>query len=500
VNLRLTEKVDELDQANSDLRNLFDSTEIATVFLDRHLVIRSFTPAISAVYNLIPSDEGRPLTDIVSRVRYPTLREDVAHVLSSLEPLERRVESENHLAHYILRIVPYRDPDSTVSGVLVTFIDVSSIVKAEEALVEADIRKDQFLATLSHELRNPLAPIRTAAGLLQSPNLPPEKMKHVQDVIRRQVAHMSSLLDDLLDVSRITRAAFQLKKDYVSLQAVIDGAVEAVQPAADAKRHELRVEPLSAPVMLEADGVRLTQVLTNLLTNAVKYTPSGGLIQLGVRFEPQHLVLAVRDNGIGLSAESMGKVFEMFARIDESRSEGGLGIGLALARGLMELHGGSLRVQSAGTGQGCEFQMLLPRTLVVTSPAPAPHQPAVHDTKVAARRILIADDNVDSAITLSMLLQLEGHEVHVVHSGAEALRRLGELRPDICICDIGMPDLNGYQVAERVRQEAWGRDVMLIAVTGWGQDSDKRRALSAGFDYHLTKPVDPDALEQLISE
>ncbi|HTP38534.1 MAG TPA: CheR family methyltransferase [Steroidobacteraceae bacterium] len=497
VNLRLTEKVDELDQANSDLRNLFDSTDIATVFLDRHLIIRSFTPAIAAVYNLIPTDQGRSLADIVSRVRYPTLREDVAYVLSSLEPLERRLVSENRLAHYILRIVPYREPDSTVTGVLVTFIDVSSIVKAEEALVEADVRKDQFLATLSHELRNPLSPIRTAAELLQSPQLQPEQMRHVQSVITRQVAHMSSLLDDLLDVSRITRAAFSLKKAYVDLQHVMDAAIEAVQPALNARHHELRLEPLPVPVVLEVDGVRMTQVLTNLLTNAVKYTPPGGLIQVGARFDAPHLVVFVRDNGIGLTPESMGRVFEMFTRIDSVRAESGLGIGLALAKGLMELHGGSLRVQSAGLGSGSEFQMLIPLALVVAD-APPPQATEENHAAVKARRILVADDNVDSATTLAMLLRLAGHDTHLAHSGAETLEQMRRLKPDVCICDIGMPGMNGYEVAERVRQEAWGRDVKLIAVTGWGQEADRRRSLAAGFDLHLTKPVDPAELEKLI--
>ncbi len=501
VNLRLTEKVDELDQANSDLRNLFDSTEIATVFLDRHLIIRSFTPAIAGLYNLIPSDLGRPLTDIVSRVRYPSLREDVAHVLSSLEQLERRLDSENDLAHYILRIVPYREPDSTVSGVLVTFIDVSSIVKAEEALMAADVRKDLFLATLSHELRNPLAPIRTAAQLLQASNLKPEEMKHAQSVIARQVAHMSSLLEDLLDVSRITRATFQLKKDYVDLGMLVDAAIEAVQSAMDAREHRLLLDRENLSVMLEVDGVRITQVLTNLLTNAAKYTRPHGLIEISAHFDAQHLVLSVRDNGIGLTSESTGRVFEMFSRIEtgEERAEGGLGIGLALAKGLMELHGGTLRVQSAGLGQGSEFLVYIPLSAVVASTDSVPVLEHTGSVAVKVRRILVADDNADSAAMLGMLLKLDGHDVRLAHSGTEALEQMPGFRPEIFICDIGMPGMDGYEVAERVRREAWGRDVMLIALTGWGQESDKRHAKAAGFDHHLTKPVDPVELQALIS-
>jgi two-component system, chemotaxis family, CheB/CheR fusion protein len=499
VNIRLTEKVDELDKTNSDLRNLFESTEIATVFLDRHLIIRSFTPAIATLYNLIPSDHGRPLTDIVSRLLYTTLRDDVAFVLSTIEPLERRIVRDDHSAHYIMRILPYREPDSTVSGVLVTFIDVTNIVQAEEALVAADVRKDVFLATLSHELRNPLAPIRIAAQLLQSPKLEPGELKHAQAIIARQVAHMSSLLEDLLDVSRITRGAFLLKKEYVYVQELIDDAVEAVQPAMDAKQHTLRVERLEASTLLEVDPVRITQVITNLLTNASKYTPKGGLVELTTRVEAQHLVISVRDNGVGLTAESMGTVFDMFTRVDSEigRSEGGLGIGLALAKGLMELHGGYLRVRSAGRGQGSEFIICIPRSLIVDAPQSKPAPSEETTNEAIRRRILVADDNRDSADTVRMILRLSGHEVHVAHSGTEAFEVAKRVRPDIGILDIGMPDMSGYEVAERVRHEAWGEKMTLIAVTGWGQESDKRRALAAGFDHHMTKPVDPEQLESL---
>ena len=265
VNIRLSEKVDELDKTNSDLRNLFESTEIATIFLDRHLIIRSFTPAIASLYNLIPSDQGRPLTDIVSRLHYDRLREDVFLVLDTLQPLERRIERQDRAAHYIMRVLPYREPDNTVSGVLLTFIDVTNIVRAEAALLDADQRKDVFLATLSHELRNPLAPIRTAARLLDAPGIAPNHLARVQSIITRQVAHMSSLLDDLLDVSRITRGAFLLKKEYVDIQSILDAAVEAAQPVIDSKDHTLNIERPDAPIMLEADPVRVTQVISNLL-------------------------------------------------------------------------------------------------------------------------------------------------------------------------------------------------------------------------------------------
>ena len=502
VNGRLTEKIDELDQTNSDLRNLFDSTEIATVFLDRHLIIRSFTHSIATLYNLIPSDQGRPLTDIVSRLNYHNLREDVAVVLSTLEPLERRITRIDRSVHYIMRILPYREPDSTVSGALITFVDVTSIVQAEAALVEADERKDIFLATLSHELRNPLAPIRAAAQLLQSAQVTPDELRRAQAIIARQVMHMSSLLDDLLDVSRITRGAFLLKKEYVDFKVLVEAAVEAVQASVVAKKHTLRVEYPAAPVVLEVDPVRITQVISNLLTNAVKYTASGGLISLATRSEGHDFIISVRDNGVGLASETTSKIFDMFTQIesDIGRAEGGLGIGLALAKGLVELHGGRLEALSAGLGQGSEFRISLPRSLIVDpsrlSPSPLPEG----NGAAVPRRILIADDNRDGAETMSMLMRLSGHEVYTAHSGAEAFEVAKSMRPDVGILDIGMPDMNGYELAERIRHEAWGEKIELIAVTGWGQAEDKRRAFTAGFNHHLTKPVDLDQLEALFKK
>jgi two-component system, chemotaxis family, CheB/CheR fusion protein len=499
VNARLNEKIDELDRSNSDLRNLFDSTEVATIFLDRHLIIRSFTQSIATLYNLIPSDQGRPLTDIVSRLNYYGLREDVDYVLSTLEPLERRITRLDRSVHYIMRILPYRDPDSTVTGVLVTFVDVTSIVQAEAALVEADVRKDVFLATLSHELRNPLAPIRTAAQLLRSPHLPPAELMRAQAIITRQVTHMSSLLDDLLDVSRITRGTFLLKKEYVDVRVLLTEAVEAVQPAMDAKRHTLRVDYPAAAVALEVDPLRLTQVLSNLLTNAAKYTKPGGIISVGTRFEANSLAIFVRDNGAGLTPHMITKIFTMFTQIesDIGRTEGGLGIGLALAKGLVELHGGRIEVTSQGLGRGSEFSILLPRSLIVETPSAAPADAAAGAELGVPRRILIVDDNRDAAETLGMFLELSGHEIHLAHTATEALGLAARTRLDIGLLDIGLPDMSGYELAERIRHEAWGAGMTLVAITGWGQANDKRRALAAGFNHHLTKPIDPTHLEEL---
>jgi two-component system CheB/CheR fusion protein len=498
VNLRLTEKVDALDSANTDLRNLFDSTQIATIFLDRHLIIRSFTPAVATLFNLIPSDHGRPLTDIVSRLDYEYLRQDVSQVLQTLEPLERRVVRNDQAAHYIMRILPYREPDSAVSGVLITFVDVTSIVQAEAALVQADMRKDIFLATLSHELRNPLAPIRTAARLLQAKELSASQLASAQAVIARQVSHMSSLLDDLLDVSRITRGAFTLKKSQVSIDELIGAAQEAAQSSIDAKRHTLRVQCELAHRMLEVDAVRMTQVLSNLLLNASKYTPSGGLITLECRLESHGICFCVRDNGAGIPPDQLGAVFELFTRIDSGtgHSDGGLGIGLALAKGLVELHGGHIEARSTGIGQGSEFIVSLPRA-VVCSDQTGPSSEGSRTQGEESRRVLIADDNRDGAECMQLYLQMQGHEAHVAFNGGDALQLAQRIKPEVAVIDIGLPDMSGYDLAQRIREETWGRGVLLIALTGWGQDSDKLRARAAGFDRHCTKPVDPAELERL---
>ena len=499
VNLRLSEKVDELGEANSDLRNLFDSTEIATIFIDRNLIIRGFTPAITALYNLIPSDIGRPLTDISSRLDYAGVRNDVARVLDTQQPLERRVMRQDRSTNYVMRILPYRESDSRVSGALVTFIDVTSIVQAENSLREADLRKDIFLATLSHELRNPLAPIRTAARLLDSTHLSAEDLMRLQAIISRQVGHMSSLLDDLLDVSRITRGAFALHKDFADVQALIEAAVEAIQPALEAKDHTLRLEHVSPRVIIEVDPVRITQVITNLINNAIKYTPPGGTITVGTRRAFHELELFVRDTGIGLAPETTTWIFDMFTRVssDAAPSDRGLGIGLALTRGLVELHGGRIEARSGGLGTGSEF--------TVTLPAPEVHAPdrprePAETSNGVARRVLIVDDNHDGADSLRMFLDFAGHDVHVADNGDQALGIAASVRPDVAVIDIGMPGMNGYEVARRIRAESWGSQVQLIALTGWGQFNDKQAAASAGFDHHVTKPADPSELMKLFTK
>jgi CheY-like chemotaxis protein len=381
--------------------------------------------------------------------------------------------------------------------------------RAEEALLEADRRKDEFLAVLAHELRNPLAPIRYAVAMARKEGRDEAERAQAQGIIERQVKHMSRLLDDLLDVSRITRGKLLLRRSPVDLATVIAAAQEPARPLMEERQHTLLVKLPQEPIRLVADPVRLAQVLANLLINAAKYTDSGGRIELEASRAGGELAIAVRDNGIGIAAEMMPRVFTVFAQASPAleRSDGGLGIGLALARGLIELHGGTVSAHSAGIGKGSEFVVRLP---LAPMEAEGESVGEAGDTTLpggaggpsrsAAKplRLVVADDNRDSAATCAALLEASGHEVSVAHSGREAFDLACRLKPDALLLDIGMPELNGYQLAQRIRATAWGRRAMLIAITGWGMEEDKRRALAAGFDEHLTKPFDPSGLEVLL--
>jgi len=373
---------------------------------------------------------------------------------------------------------------------------------AEAALREADRRKDEFLATLAHELRNPLAPIRHAVKILDVPGASDGQREWSREVIARQVQHMALLLDDLLDVSRITRGRLDLRKDYVSLQALVAAAVEPARPLIEAKHHSLEVALPSAPVELEVDPLRMSQALSNLLTNAAKYTDAGGTIKVRAALEPDGLAIRVQDNGIGLSAAAIPNLFAMFSQVDSviDRAEGGLGIGLALVKGLLALHGGTVEASSDGVGHGSEFVIRLPRSTLVsgvrnTIAAPAAAAPA----RGPRGKVLVVDDNRDAAETLALVLEMSGHELLVGHSGHEALDLGSRERPDAIILDIGMPDMTGYEAARRIRREAWGRKTFLLAITGWGQEDDKEAARAAGFDGHLTKPVNPDQVELMLA-
>lgn len=367
---------------------------------------------------------------------------------------------------------------------------------AVTALRDADRRKDAFLATLSHELRNPLAPIRNAAEVLASPRLTPMQLRWTQSVIQRQSAHMASLLDDLLELTRITQGKLQLRMQTCSMRNIVEAAVETARPLIEKKRHELRVSVQDNIPPFVADSVRLAQALSNLLTNAAKYTDAGGRIELSARLDGR-LIIEVADNGIGIAAEQVPGLFTMFSQMPAAigRSEGGLGVGLALVKGLAELHGGTVDAQSDGPGRGSRFVIALPFQA-------GPESKAAKEDVVAPPfgrlRVLVADDNHDAADTLSMVLTMDGYEVQTVYGGRAAVSMAETFRPDVALLDIGMPEMDGYAAATAIRQQRGGVDAYLIAVTGWGQQEDKRRALEAGFTTHVTKPVDPNVLRELL--
>lgn len=403
---------------------------------------------------------------------------------------------------FAIRAIPIFTDNGAIREWVGVHTDISDRLRAQELLREANRRKDVFLATLSHELRNPLAPIRNAASLLENTSLKPEDIERSRLIIARQVRHMASLLDDLLDMSRITRGGFTLKRVYVNLQTLLAEAVETARPLIDAKRHTLELEWPTHPIEVEADPVRLVQVISNLLTNAAKYTDPEGRITFGARAEEKNIVIFVRDTGVGLAPEMLTHVFEMFAQVQprQERTEGGLGIGLALAKGLVELHGGRIEARSDGINRGSEFIVVLPGLRVATGTLQQTAAGAGgRAVKRTVRRVLIADDNRDGAESLAMILGMSGHEVHTAHTGPEALQMAALHRPHVAILDIGMPGLSGHEVAQQIRRAAWGVHITLIAVTGWGQEEDRRRALRAGFDHHLTKPVDPETLQQLLA-
>ena len=377
-----------------------------------------------------------------------------------------------------------------------------ALAQATQALKETDRLKDEFLAMLAHELRNPLAPIRNAIEIMRRvPGLQPQVVG-VRDVIDRQTQHLTRLVDDLLDVSRITRGRINLSREPIAVQVIVNRAIETVQPLITSQQHELVVEMPEPALEVEGDLTRLTQVLGNLLHNAAKYTDPGGRIVLSVRRIGHEVQFCVRDTGIGIDPELMPRLFTLFTQIDRSthRTQGGLGIGLALVRRLVEMHGGCVTARSAGPKCGSEFAVTLP--LRPASACGIETQDATQtgqEEERRLRRILLVDDNEDALQTLSAMLEGDGHVVYTAVNGTDALEIAARSRPDVALLDIGMPSLDGYDVARQIRNEAWGKEMVLIALTGWGQPEDRRRTAAAGFDAHLVKPLEPSALAHTLA-
>ncbi len=398
---------------------------------------------------------------------------------------------------FLTRMMPLKDAEGRVQAWFGTNTDITQQRAEEEALRIADQRKDEFIATLAHELRNPLAPIRTALELIARAGPLPPNVVRMRDILDRQSRHLTRLVDDLLEVSRITQGKLLLHRAPVSLAECVHDAVHAARPALEAAGHELVIHPDPGPLYADADATRITQAVVNLLNNASKFTPPGGRISVASWRENGHACICVSDNGIGIAPEHLRSIFGMFSQVSSARerSHGGLGIGLALVRGFVELHGGSVEAHSAGPGKGSRFLVRLPLLATDAPQIEAGRQAA---RPAMLRRVLVVDDNEDAAQTLAALLSHDGHEVQVANGGEQALALAFEFEPEAVLLDIGMPGMNGLEVARELRRRM-GLGVRLIAVTGFGQAQDRELTREAGFDFHLTKPVDPDEVESLLA-
>jgi signal transduction histidine kinase len=374
--------------------------------------------------------------------------------------------------------------------------------RVEQELVEADRLKNEFLATLAHELRNPLAPIRNCLEIMHRSQDEPALREQTHRMMERQVQQMVRLVDDLLDVSRISRNKVELRKEPISLGKVVQGAVETSQPLIQASGHELTISLPAEPILLDADPIRLAQMFSNLLNNAAKYMEPGGNIMLTAEKRETEVVVTVRDSGIGIPTHMLSRIFEMFMQVGaaQERSHGGLGIGLSLVKWLAEMHGGRVEARSDGPGKGSEFVVYLP--IFVGADAQQTDQPTDHTQRPvasASHRVLVVDDNEDAVSSMQTLLTALGNEVLTAYDGVEAVEAAAAFHPDVVMLDLGMPRMNGYDAARQIRAQAWGKGMVLIAHTGWGQEEDRCRTKEAGFDYHLVKPVAPDTLEELLA-
>jgi signal transduction histidine kinase/CheY-like chemotaxis protein len=420
------------------------------------------------------------------------------HLWAFVEP---RFELKLPDQREILRILAYSIAGGSISMLSEALQRAWDRIRDRQRQLELDAqRKNEFLATLAHELRNPLAPLRSGLQVLRLSGRDPAVVDECVAMMERQLAHTVRLVDDLLDVSRISRVVIELRKQPVALEEIIRHAVETSRSSIDEAAHELTINLPAGACVVDGDLTRLTQVVSNLLNNAARYTEPGGRIALTAEREGREAVIRVRDNGIGIPAAMLPQLFEMFTQVDPSmrRAQGGLGIGLALAKVLVELHGGTLSGSSDGPGKGAEFMIRLPLSSEpATTIAPAAETPTGTESSA---QILIVDDNQDVARSLALLLRHLGHEITIAHDGLAAIETARQSRPDVILLDIGLPDIDGYEVCRSIRASGWGKQMLIVAITGWGQQEDRRRSREAGFDDHLIKPVAPNAIDALLAK
>ena len=506
----------ELRSRSEQFVTLFNQAPLGVYLIDSDFRIREVNPIALPVFGDIPGGiVGRDFDEIIHLLWAKPYADDVVRIFRhTLETGESYIEPERGEKRLDRGVTEYYEwrldrivlPDGTC-GVVCYFRDVSAQVQArkqieesKKALEAADRRKNEFLATLAHELRNPLAAIGNSMHLLRRQARDASGFDDVQQIFERQVKHLVRLVDDLMDVSRITRGKIELRRERIDLGTILRSAIETASPLIEQRRHHLVVSLAEENLIVEADAVRLSQVFANLLNNAAKYTDDGGRIALTVRREGASVSVAVRDNGIGIPAEMLPRVFDLFMQIDQSytRSRGGLGIGLTLARDLVHMHGGAIDARSSGVGAGSEFVVTLP--LLEAGEAAAESRRRDAPEPRIGQRILLVEDDPDASESLRLLLSMMGADVRTASSGPAALKLLAAYQPTAVILDIGMPDMDGYEVARRIRASAGGRELTLVALSGWGQEEDRRRSREAGIDHHLVKPVDLGTLERLLAE
>ena len=492
------------------LASIVESSDDAIISKSLDSVIQSWNAAAERLFGYSAQEAvGRHISLVIPPERIA--EED--HIIARLKAGQRiehfeteRVRSDGRRILVSLTVSPIRDEAGNVVGASKIARDITDRKRVEDTLFklatdlsEADRRKDEFLATLAHELRSPLAPLANMLEILKRAGGDPEVVQRAQEVMERQLGQLIRLVDDLLDLNRITHNRLELRHSDVELSSVIHQAVEACRPFADSAGHDLRVTLPAEPIHVRADPARLAQVVGNLLNNSCKYTRPGGKIWVNAECRGAEAVLTIKDTGIGIPPDKLDSIFDMFTQVGRSteRAHGGLGIGLTLVKRLVQMHGGSVEAHSDGEGHGSEFVVRLP--IVVTVSAAVTPRSTASNEALTSRRILVVDDNEDSAASLATLLKMTGNETFTAHDGVDALEAIEARRPDVVLLDIGLPRLNGRDVCRRIRQQPWGRNVVVVALTGWGQEEDQRRSLEAGFDGHLVKPVDYAKLIALLS-
>jgi PAS domain S-box-containing protein len=486
------------------LAAIVESSDDAIISKTLDGIITSWNQGAERVFGYTAAEAiGRPVTMLIPDDR----QDEEVMILSRIRRGERiehyetvRVAKDGSLIDVSVTISPLRDELDEIVGASKVARDVTLQKRVQRELREADQRKNEFLALLAHELRNPLGPIRHAVKILTARPPSPEELKWATSIIDRQTEHMTRLVDDLLDVSRITRGTIELRRDRVDVAEILKTAVEATSAQVERFRHQLKVTYPTRAVYVDGDATRLTQVVANLLDNAAKYTDPGGKIELSGALEGEWAVIRVKDTGIGIPSEMLPRIFDMFTQAGQAleRAQGGLGVGLALVERLVNLHGGTVLAHSAGAGKGSEFTIRLPAAQV---PKTTPSERRDGTLSAGNRcRVLVVDDNTDSVDSLAMLLRMMGHEVETAGDGSSALQRAEAFRPDVAILDIGLPKMNGYDLAKQIRDRAWSKNVVLVALTGWGQEEHRRRSVASGFNHHLTKPVEFDMLQQILTD